>query len=100
MSPIAVGIQQTQAGLNQQAGQLLLSLRQDMFQVQAYNAYIQKLGAAGLQAMGFTADEAAVLLTTFAVVDAIRAMAMGAPYAGPALPFDFLDACVPFTGGN
>lgn len=97
---MAVGIQQTQAGLNQQAGQLLLALRQDMYQVMAYNAYIQKIGNAGLQAMGFTTDEATLLLTTFAAVDSIRAMAMGAPYTGPELPYDFLDAAVPFTGGN
>jgi hypothetical protein len=97
---MAVGIQQTQAGLNQQAGQLLLSLRQDMFQVQAYNAYIQQLGSAGLQAMGFTAEDATMLLTTFAAVDSIRAMAMGSPYVGPTLPFNFLAAAVPFTGGN
>jgi len=97
---MAVGIQQTLAGLNQQAGQLLLALRQDMFQVQAYNAYIQQLGVQGLQAMGFTADDAALLLTTFSAVDSIRAMAMGSPYVGPPLPFDFLAAAVPFTGGN
>lgn len=97
---MSVGIQQTQNGLNQQAGQLLLALRQDMFQVQAFNAYIQQLGSDGLQAMGFTSDDAALLLTTFAAVDSIRAMAMGGAYTGPTLPFDFLDAAVPFTGGN
>jgi hypothetical protein len=97
---MAVGLPQTQQGLNQLAGQLLLALRQDMYQVMAYNAYIQKIGSAGLQTMGFTTDEATLLLTTFSAVDAIRAMAMGSPYTGPTLPFDFLDAAVPFTGGN
>jgi len=97
---MAVGLPQTQQGLNQLAGQLLLSLRQDMFSVMAYNAYIQKLGSTGLQTMGFTSDEATQLLETFAGIDAIRAMAMGLPYAGPTLPFDFLDAAVPFTAGN
>lgn len=97
---MTAGIQPTQQSLNQQAGQILLTLRNDMFAVMAFNAYIQNLGQSGLEALGFNSTDAEELLTVFSGVDAIRAMAMGAAYAGPTLPYDFLTACVPLTGGN
>jgi hypothetical protein len=95
-----IGIQPTQGSLNQQAGQILLSLRSDMYQVMSFNGYLQTLGQAGLVALGFTSDDAAALLEVFANVDAIRSMAMGAPYSGPSLPHNFLQDCTPLWGGN
>lgn len=95
-----IGIQPTQATLNQQAGQILLSLRSDMYQVMSFNGYIQQLGHDGLVALGFTSQDATDLLQVFANVDDIRAMAMGAPYSGPTLPHNFLEDCTPLWGGN
>ena len=97
---MSIGVTPTVQGLNQQASQILLSLRQDMYAVMAYNAYIQQLGATGLQAIGFTSDDAANLLAVFGNVDAVRAMAMGVSYGGPDLPHDFMADCTPLWGGQ
>jgi hypothetical protein len=97
---VTAGIQPTQAGINQQAGQIVLNARNALQQILFFNDYLNDTGQDGLVALGFSADDAALLLGVFANMAAVSSMCMGEAYTGPALPFNFLGQTIPLWGGN
>lgn len=96
---MAAGFQPTQQSLNQAAGQIIISLRANMQSVQQFNAYLQTLGTAGLQALGYTLADAQLLISVFSNLDSIRNMSEGNAYTGPSLPYNFVQQTVPLWGG-
>src|ERR1700691_1211772 len=65
---MAIGIQPTLSQLNQQAGQIALSVRNDMQAVLWFNEYISAIGGAtGLQAtpFGMASGDAAAMVAGF-----------------------------------
>lgn len=86
--------------LNNQAGQIVTSLRDSFEAVHRFNLYVQNLGSSGLVALGFSSGDASLMLAVFGNLDQIRSAYVGGAYAGPALPFDFQGQTVPLWGGN
>lgn len=97
---MSVGNTATQASLNQQAAQIIISLRNNILAVQQFDASLSYLGLQGLINLGFTGDDAQMLLTVFGSLNAICAMVNGNAYTGPALPHNFVQDTIPFWGGN
>lgn len=103
---MSVGIPPNQGTLNQQAGQILISLRNDLTALSNFNAYIQGLGEAGLTGspISMSQADAQQMLQVFADCTAIALVASGGDYptdgSVPALPHNFLADIVPFTAGN
>jgi hypothetical protein len=60
---MAVGQQPTTAGINQSLTSLAVSLRQMMSSVEDFALQVNNMGTAGLTALGFTAADAASVLT-------------------------------------
>ena|ERR1700744_6775367 len=86
--------------LNQTAGQIVLDARNVLQRIQFFNDYIQDLGSDGLVALGFTAEDAALLLAVYGNLDAVANVCTGQAYAGPALPFNFMAQTIPLWGGQ
>ena len=86
--------------INQQAGQIVLDARNVLQRIQFFNDYIQVLGEAGLVALGFTPEDAALLLAVYGNLDSVANVCTGQNYAGPALPFNFMAQTIPLWGGQ
>lgn len=97
---MAAGIQPNLGTINQQAGTLMVNLRNSIQQAQAFFDYLNNLGVPGLVALGMTNGDATTLLTAYTNLAALSAVFYGQPYAGPTLPFNFYTQIVPLTGGQ
>jgi hypothetical protein len=62
---MAAGLQPSQAGINQAAGGLATSLRDIFQQIENLQAWLATEGQAGLVTLGFTAQDAATIISTF-----------------------------------
>jgi hypothetical protein len=97
---MTAGIQPSQAGLNATAGNIVINARNALQQILFFNDYINNLGQAGLVALGFTTDDANLMLAVFGNMSAISNTCLGEPYTGPSLPFNFLAQTIPLWGGQ
>ena len=97
---MTAGIQPNLGTINQQAGQLLVSLRIAITQARQFNDYLTGLGSAGLVALGMSATDATTMLTAYSNLNYLANVFYGDAYTGPALPHDFYSDMVPLTGGN
>lgn len=97
---MAIGAAPTQTSINNQATTVILNARNALQQIIFFNMYLQSLGSAGLTALGFDATDAANLLAMFGDLASVAAMCNGSDYAGPTLPYNFLEATVPTWNGN
>jgi hypothetical protein len=101
-----VGIQPNAGNLNQQAGQILLNVRNGLAALANFNAYLQDLGEAGLTAppLSMSQSDAQQMLDTFGGCAALAGIAAGGEYptdgSVPSLPHNFLSDIVPFLAGN
>lgn len=86
--------------INAQAGQIVIDARNVLQRVQFFNDYIQNLGVNGLVALGFTSDDAALLLAIYGNLDAVANVCTGQTYNGPPLPFNFMAQTIPLWGGQ
>jgi hypothetical protein len=76
---MSAGFQPNQAQVNQNAGQIAVSVRNIMQQVQNFQAWVSTQGAAGLEALGFTAADAATVISTIGNLNTLASV-----YAGTA----------------
>lgn len=97
---MTAGIQPTQAQINLQAGQIILAARNSLQAILFFYQYLSSIGHAGLMDLGFTDPDATELLTVYGNMSSVVNMCFGQPYAGPALPFNFLAQTVPLWGGQ
>jgi hypothetical protein len=97
---MTAGVQPTVSSINNQAGQYVLAIRDDFENIINHNSYLNELGQAGLVALGFSTNDAALLLAIFGNLSQIAAAYQGGNYAGPALPFNFESQTIPLWGGN
>ena len=97
---IAAGIQPNLGTLNQQAGALMVNLRNSIQQAQAFFDYLNTLGVPGLVALGMSNGDATALLAAYTNLSALSAVFYGQAYAGPTLPFNFYNEIIPLTGGQ
>jgi hypothetical protein len=97
---MSIGVQPSQSTLNNLAGQYVLSLRNDFENAARFNDYLNNLGNPGLVALGFSSDDANLLLAIFGNIAAIATVYTGGEYTGPNLPFDFQSQTIPLWGGN
>lgn len=97
---MSIGAATTQAAINNQATAIILNARNALQQIIFFNMYLQSLNSAGLVALGFTTTDAANLLTMFEDLASVAAMCNGGDYAGPTLPYNFLEATVPAWNGQ
>jgi hypothetical protein len=97
---MSFGLQPSQASINNQAGQIVLNARNALQAIIYFNLDLQDLGQDGLVALGFSADDAAAGLTMFENLAAVADMCNGGEYAGPALPFNFLESTASAWGFN
>lgn len=74
---MAAGIQPTQGQVNQNAGQIAVNLRNLMQQIQNFQAWIATQGAAGLEALGFTAGDAATMISTIGNLNTLASIYQG-----------------------
>lgn len=86
--------------INMQAGQIVIDARNVIQRVIFFNQYIQNLGQAGLVALGFSADDATLMLNIYANLSTVADVCLGDAYTGPTLPFDFLGQTVPLWAGQ
>lgn len=97
---MAAGITPNINTLNQQAGNLMVNLRNSIQQAQAFYDYLTTLGVPGLVSLGMTNPDATALLAAYTNLSALSAVFYGEPYTGPTLPFNFYTQIVPLTGGQ
>lgn len=97
---MTAGNQPSQSSLNNLAGQYVLALRNDFENVINFNAYLNDIGAAGLVALGYSSNDAALMLAIFGNLASISDVYQGGAYSGPNLPFDFEAQTIPLWGGN
>lgn len=95
---MAIGNIPNQQQLNSQAAQLAGSWRSTGQQTVAFQAYIASLGTAGLQALGFTAGDAASMITMSNYMLTMAQVFQGT--ATQATQFNFQNALVALTGPN
>jgi hypothetical protein len=86
--------------LSQQAGQIVIDARNVLQRIQFFNDYIQALGQDGLVALGFSADDATLMLAVYENLDAVANVCTGQDYTGPPLPFNFTAQTIPLWGGQ
>lgn len=86
--------------LNARAGQIVLTARDALQQILFFNDYIQELGVSGLVNLGFTSDDANLLIAVYGNMASVANMCMGQPYVGPTLPFNFLGQTIPLWAGQ
>jgi hypothetical protein len=97
---MTAGIQPNQSQLNNQAGQIILNARAAIQQIIFFNDYLNVLGSGGLIALGYTTEDAALMLAVFGNMATIANTCNGGQYVGPPLPFNFLEQTIPLWGGN
>jgi hypothetical protein len=95
---MAVGNPVDQGGLNAQLGDAAVSLRAAMEQVLTLWAFVQPTGAAGLEAFGFTADDANAYFTAANYMQTVAGIYFGTG-AQPGA-FDFDSALALVRGGS
>lgn len=97
---MTAGNQPSVSSLNGQAGQLVLALRDGFQDALNFNVYLNNLTQAGLVALGFSANDAALMLAIFGNLASIAEVYQGGEYSGPSLPFNFEAQTIPLWGGN
>lgn len=86
--------------INSQAGQIVLNARDSFQRILFFNDYIQEMGQAGLINLGFSSDDATLLLSVYQNLSAIATVCLGGAYTGPPLPFNFLAQTIPLWAGG
>ena len=74
---MTAGIQPTQAQVNQNAGALALNLRAAMQSIVNFQAWLSTQGASGLEALGFTAGDAATLISSVGNMSTLASIYQG-----------------------
>lgn len=102
---MSVGSQPSQGNINQTLTQLALSLRDLANGMLQQQAYLTKLGLAGLEGLGFTAGDAQQVLTDVNYMAAVAGCYKGTVQQGGtggtgAILFNFEDALTPLWGGS
>jgi hypothetical protein len=97
---MSIGVPPSQSSLNNQAGQYVLSLRNDFENAVNFNDYLNSLGQAGMVALGFSSEDADLMIAIFGNIASIATVYTGGNYTGPNLPFDFQAQTIPLWGGN
>jgi hypothetical protein len=62
---MTAGFQVTQVQVNNQAGSLAVGIRTIFQQIVEFQNWLDEVGSAGLEALGFVADDAATLISAF-----------------------------------
>jgi hypothetical protein len=86
--------------INAQAGQIVLDARNALQRILFFNDYVQNLGHDGLVTLGFSSDDANLMLAVYGNLAAVANMCLGAAYTGPSLPFNFLAQTIPLWAGG
>lgn len=95
---MSVGTQPNQGNINQTLTQLALAIRDLANQMVDQRAYLNKLGTTGLEAVGFSAQDAATVLTMIDYMGTVADLYHGT--ATQATEFDFEDALTPLWAGS
>lgn len=95
---MAIGNIPNMQQVNSQAAQLAGTWRSTAQQTVAFQAYIGSLGTAGLEALGFTATDAASMITMSNYMLTLAQVFQGA--ATQSTDFNFQNALVALTGPN
>jgi hypothetical protein len=95
---VAVGNIPNQQQLNSQAAQLAGQWRSIAEQTTYFQAYINSLGTAGLQALGFTSGDATTMVTMSNYMLTLAQVFQGTATQGS--EFNFQNALVALTGPN
>lgn len=90
--------QLTVPGVNSTLGQIAVNLRNACAAAQAFDQQISVLGAAGLEAVGFTAADAASLVQAAGFMNQVAAVYYGQAAQGTVSNFD--SALAPARGGQ
>ena len=93
-----IGIQLTQAGLNQIAGTCANNLRDACYAIGNLQAQVVALGQPGLVALGFTAADAQALTNVVNYLNTVAAIFQGT--AAQPTPFNFQNAVAPVNGAQ
>jgi hypothetical protein len=83
-----VGTLTTVNSINQSAGQAALNLRNACQAILNLQEYITTIGTSGLETIGFTADDAATLITAINYMNTIAEVFEGTVPQTPAFNFD------------
>ena len=102
---MAVGSQPSQGNINSTLTQLALALRELSNDMLEQGEYLNGLGLAGLEALGFTSDDAATVLQLIDYMTTVAGCYKGTVQQGGtggtgAILFDFESALTPLWGGN
>jgi hypothetical protein len=95
---MAVGNQVDVGGLNARLGDAAVSLRSVMEQILTLWAFVQPQGQAGLEALGFSADDAAAYFQAANYMQTVAGVYFGTASQGT--DFDFDSALALVRGGN
>jgi hypothetical protein len=96
---MTVGVQQDWNGLNNQAGQIALNVRNAMQTVTNFTDWFATLQTSDLEAMGGDDTDIATLQQVMANLAALAQIYQGQPVS-LTLPFNFMDDIAPMWGGQ
>lgn len=94
---MTAGNQPSVASVNSQAGGLAVQLRSLMQQIQNFQAWLAVEGSAGLVAIGFTAGDAATIISTFGNLNTLAGIYAG---AAPGAAFNYESNSNSLWGGQ
>lgn len=86
--------------LDSRIGTVSVNLRESMRAVSDLFNNLTQIGPAGLEAIGYTTDDVALLASNFGAIAALATAYEGGSYSGPALPYDFLNSTAPWWNGQ
>jgi len=94
---MSAGVQPSVGGINSQVAAMAISLRDDFQRIANFQAWLNTVGSAGLVALGFTAPDAAVIVSSMGNLATLSAIYQGTA-TGPA--FNYMANTEPLWGGN
>lgn len=86
--------------LDARIGTVSLDVRNALRECADLYQNLAELGSDQLVDLGYTSDDAANLLTVFYALSQLSSAYQGGAYAGPALPFNFMNATAGWWNGN
>lgn len=95
---MTVGNQASESGLNATLGQVAVNIRNDLRQALNLFEYVNSIGTAGLQALGFSPADATAYFNTLNYLQTVAQVFFGTASQSPA--FDFDNAVCEVYGGS
>jgi hypothetical protein len=94
---MSVGVQPSTAQVNSQMAAMALALRNDFQSITNFSNWLNTVQVAGLEAMGFSAQDAAIIISSAGNMASLAAIYQG---GAPGAAFNYMANTYPLWGGQ